>query len=158
MWKSSMSLDPEEPLGSVDEAIAYFLKVSGGRAYKPISGGEGKIGEVVEVKGRPYYVFFTRDWFRSFSNFFPRATSKRTWGQGIDLDRQEDAVKDNAVIALVLPDRKIYICEAHRWDEFVKEHRTIHRPKGESKDKGCVPASLLHRYPAESQPTQATLL
>jgi len=137
---------------SLREAINYFLSRIGGTVVRDITGARGVIGKVIAVRvgigeyGIPiikkFYVFFKKDWFRSFGQIYG---GREGWGQSVHLGALNAAALEGAFIAIVMPDGRIYSLAASEWLEYAKQHNTIRAPSTEESLEASVPARLLKR-------------
>ena len=116
-----------------------FVKNEGGEIVHKLDGRYGQVGTVVKVRDRNYYLFYKKEWFITFSRFFPKFKGV---GIGISMKHIDLASATDGIIVLFVVGKE-YRIEAKLFKDFVEKNNTRKYFDKDNELIGNVPASFL---------------
>ena len=120
---------------------ASFIKENNGKLVEPLYGKHGQVGSVIESNSKYYYLFYKKEWFISFSKFFPKFKGV---GIGTSVKFIKKAVENDGIIVFYIKDKE-YQISANLMMDFVKKNATIKYFNEDDDMIGNIAASFLER-------------
>ena len=120
---------------------AVFMKNNDGKLLQPLYGHSGQVGSVIKAKNTIYYLFYKKEWFISFSKFFPKFKGV---GIGTSMKYIEEAADQSATMVFYIKDKE-YQIPAQMMLDFVTENKTIKYFDKDNDTIGNIAATFLEK-------------
>lgn len=134
------------------EAVNFFIEKFGGEIIGRSYGRSLLYMKILLNNNKIKYVTLKREWFYSFGKIF----NKEGKGQSFSEKTVKEAINDNAMLVVVMPDKNIYEIKAKECYDYVVKNNTVRHVEGEISPNYSVPKDLLQKiYPPETKNIQS---